>query len=168
MSMAARSPRADRLARVVKVSRSRRSSASRAMDQVLVAFPPSGSRPEKREGADRRAISAPPVARQRSAPNQKALENAMRILDGGHMAVVVFNHLDRGAHLLGEEIHVDTLGEPEGGVGVPEAIGAAAALVRTGSLERTRLLNPNSLAGAPRVDCCFGPSTMFRPTTRPS
>ena len=29
----------------------------------------------------------------------------MRILDWGHMAVVVFNHLDRGAHLLGEEIH---------------------------------------------------------------
>jgi hypothetical protein len=51
------------------------------------------------------------------------LENALGILDRVHVAVVIFDHLDGRTHLLGEEIHINPLRQPEGRVGMPEAIG---------------------------------------------
>ncbi len=33
-------------------------------------------------------------------------QHAVGVLDGIHMAVVVFDHFDRGAHLFGQDIHV--------------------------------------------------------------
>lgn len=45
------------------------------------------------------------------------------MFDGIYMAIMLLDHLDRGANLLGEDINIDTFAKPEGGVGVPEAIG---------------------------------------------
>ena len=58
-------------------------------------------------------------------PNRGALKDAVRILHWGHVAVMVLDHLDRGAHLLREKIHIDPFRQPEGGVGMTKAIGAA-------------------------------------------
>ena len=59
-------------------------------------------------------------------PTRQPLENEIRILDRGYMAVVILDHFDGSAHLLSQEIHVHSLGEAEGGVGMPEAVDAAA------------------------------------------
>jgi len=45
------------------------------------------------------------------------------MFDGVHMPIMLLDHLDRGAHLLGEDIDIDTFAKPEGGIGMPEAIG---------------------------------------------
>ena len=54
------------------------------------------------------------------------------MLDRIHMAVVGFDHLDRRAHLLRQEIHIHPFGQPERGVGMPEAINTAALSARAG------------------------------------
>jgi hypothetical protein len=41
-------------------------------------------------------------------PSGKALENALGILDRVDVAVMFFNHLNRGAHLLREPVNVDS------------------------------------------------------------
>src|SRR5580658_603929 len=58
-------------------------------------------------------------------PSAHALEHKVCMLDGVDVAIMLFDHLNRSSHLLGQEIHVHPLGEPEGGVGMPEAIGGA-------------------------------------------
>ena len=57
-------------------------------------------------------------------------QNAIRILDGVDMAVVLLDHLHRGAHLFGEQVHIHALAQSERGVGVPEAIGRAVGAKR--------------------------------------
>ena len=47
-----------------------------------------------------------------------------------HMAVMLFDHLDRRAHLLGKDVNIDAFGEAEGRIGMAEAIG------RTGNAAR--------------------------------
>src|SRR5262249_11271806 len=57
-------------------------------------------------------------------PALQAEKNAIGILDRRDVAVVVLDHLDRGAHLLRKKIHVHALREPEGRVRVTEAVSA--------------------------------------------
>lgn len=60
-------------------------------------------------------------------PPRQSLQNTIRVLDRVNVAIVVFDHLDRRAHLFCEEIYVHAFRQAEGGVGVAEAVGAAAA-----------------------------------------
>jgi hypothetical protein len=46
------------------------------------------------------------------------------------MAVVLFDHLDRCAHLFCEEINIDAFGQAEGRIGMTKAISAASAARR--------------------------------------
>src|SRR6266481_5465104 len=46
------------------------------------------------------------------------------------MSVVLFDHLDRWAHLFCEEVNIDAFGQAEGCVGMTEAIRAASAARR--------------------------------------
>src|SRR5207245_1183054 len=59
-----------------------------------------------------------------SLPARQAEKNAIRVLDRRYVSVVILDHFDRGAHLLGEEIYVNALGKPEGGIGMAETVGA--------------------------------------------
>ena len=61
----------------------------------------------------------------RQLPSRHALQHAVGVLDGVHVSVVAFNHVDGSSHLLGKEIHVHTFLQAERGIGVPEAIGRA-------------------------------------------
>jgi hypothetical protein len=63
-------------------------------------------------------------------PSANAHQHAVGVLDGIHMAIMVLDHLDRGAHLFGQNIDVHALAKPEGGVGVAEAIGRTGDAVR--------------------------------------
>lgn len=61
----------------------------------------------------------------RHFPPGHALQHAICMLDGIHMAVMILDHLDRGSHLLSKKINVYALLQAERGVGVPETIGRA-------------------------------------------
>ena len=55
-------------------------------------------------------------------PSADAHQHAVGVFDGVHMAIVLLDHFDRSAHLLGEDIDIDACGEAEGRIGVAEAI----------------------------------------------
>ena len=81
---------------------------------------------DRRKGGPIDALSARLLRRGGDRfPTGETLENAIRILDRGHVAIVILDHLDRGAHLLREKIDVNPLCQAEGGVSMPEAVGAA-------------------------------------------
>jgi hypothetical protein len=56
-------------------------------------------------------------------PARYALQDQIGVLRWGDVTIVVFNHADGCAHLLGQEVHVNTFHESERGVGVAQAIG---------------------------------------------
>ena len=58
-------------------------------------------------------------------PTTHSLQHAVGMFDRVHMTIMVFDHLDRRSHLLGEEINVDTFAQAERGIGVAEAISRA-------------------------------------------
>ena len=60
-------------------------------------------------------------------PSRYTLQNALGIFRRRDVAVVILDHLDRGTHLLGKEIDIHTFHQSEGGIGMPQAIGAPAA-----------------------------------------
>jgi hypothetical protein len=68
--------------------------------------------------------------RVRQFPSRDALQHAVAVLHCVHMPVVLLNHLNGRSHLLGKEIHVHALLQPERGVGMPEAIGRALHALR--------------------------------------
>jgi len=65
------------------------------------------------------------VVRLWQLPSCHALQHAVGVLDGVHVSIVGFNHVDGSSHLLGQEIYVHAFLQPERGVGVTEAIGRA-------------------------------------------
>ena len=56
-------------------------------------------------------------------PATRALQHAVSMIDRIDMTIMLFDHFDRGAHLLGENVNIDACGEPERRIGVAEAIG---------------------------------------------
>src|SRR5439155_8105745 len=60
-------------------------------------------------------------------PTRQPHKYSVSILDGCDVAIVILNHFHRCAHLLRQEVHVNTLRQPKGGVGVSETIGAPTA-----------------------------------------
>jgi hypothetical protein len=66
----------------------------------------------------------------RQLPSRHALQHAVGVLDGVHVSVVAFNHVDGGSHLFGKEVHVYTFLQSQRGIRVPEAIGRARNALR--------------------------------------
>src|ERR1700679_2372185 len=60
--------------------------------------------------------------RNRTIPRPRRRKHTVGVLDGVHVSIVAFNHVDGSSHLLSEEIHVHAFLQSERGVGVPEAI----------------------------------------------
>ena len=70
------------------------------------------------------------IVRLRQFPPRHPLQHAVGVLDGVHVSIVGFNHVDGSSHLLGKEIHVHAFLQSERSVGVPEAIGRARHALR--------------------------------------
>ena len=73
--------------------------------------------------------SAPPHVPMHGIPATNTYQHAVGLLAGVHMAPVVLDHFDGRAHLLGQDIDIDTFAEAEGAVGVAEAIGRSGNAV---------------------------------------
>jgi hypothetical protein len=61
----------------------------------------------------------------RQLPSRHAPQHAVGVLDGVHVSVVAFNHVDGGSHLFGKEVHVYAFLQAEGCIGMAEVIGRA-------------------------------------------
>ncbi len=64
-------------------------------------------------------------------PSADAHQHAVGMLNGVHMAIMLLDHFDRCAHLLGENVNIHPGGEPQRGIGMAEAIGGAGNAART-------------------------------------
>ena len=83
-------------------------------------------------GVHASAIRLPNALGGSGGPARQAHKDPLRVLDRVHMAIMLLNHLDGCAHLFRQEIDIHALGQPERGVGMPEAIDAAPLARRAG------------------------------------
>ena len=58
----------------------------------------------------------------RQLPTRHALQHPVRVLNGVHVSIVAFDHVDGSSHLLGKKIHVHAFLQAERGIRVPETI----------------------------------------------
>ena len=86
-------------------------------------------------------------------PSANTHQHSVGMFDGIYMAIMLFAHFDRRAHLLGEQIDIHACGKPERRIGMAEAISgarnAARPVTQTGIFQQ--LLN----GVAVKPDCRF-------------
>ena len=95
---------------------------TRSQLRIGPASPLPGRGTLSQKSADALAAGLGQIGRGRF-PTRKVQENALGVLDGRYVPVVILDHLDRCTHLLAEKIDIDAFGKPKGGVCVAEAIG---------------------------------------------